>query len=96
MLQEILLRWERCKIIHETGIKVPDEIALVGFSNEPFTAYMTPSISTVNQHSNRIGQLAAEAFLKRMETPEKSHTVNKTILEPELIIRASSHRNRDL
>lgn len=80
------------QVLLENNIKVPEEIALIGFSDEPFTSLTQPSISTVNQHSNQIGKLAAEAFLERINHPKKK-TINRIILEPELIIRQSSNRN---
>ncbi len=76
----------------ENNIKVPEEIALVGFSEEPFTSLTQPSISTVNQHSDQIGKLAAEAFLEGMNNPNKK-SIKRIILEPELIVRQSSNRN---
>ncbi|MEO8254920.1 MAG: substrate-binding domain-containing protein [Flavobacterium sp.] len=80
------------QVLLENNIKVPEEIALIGFSDEPFTSLTQLSISTVNQHSDQIGKLAAEAFLERMNNPKKK-TINRIILEPELIIRQSSNRN---
>ncbi len=80
------------QVLLENNIKVPEEIALIGFSDEPFTSLTQPSISTVNQHSDQIGKLAAEAFLERINNPKKK-TINRIILEPELIIRQSSNKN---
>lgn len=79
-------------VLLENNIKVPEEIALIGFSDEPFTSLTQPSISTVNQHSAKIGKLAAEAFIDRMNNPRKK-SINRIILEPELIIRQSSNKN---
>jgi len=80
------------QVLQENNIKVPQEIALVGFSDEPFTSLITPSISTVNQNSEQIGKLAAETFLKRIEDPNWTPVLNKIILEPELIVRESSDK----
>lgn len=80
------------QVLLENNIKVPEEIALIGFSDEPFTSLTKPSISTVNQHSDQIGKLAAEAFLERMNNPKKK-TISRIILEPELIVRQSSNKN---
>lgn len=80
------------QVLLENNIKVPEEMALIGFSDEPFTSLTQPSISTVNQHSDQIGKLTAEAFLERINNPKKK-TINRIILEPELIIRQSSNRN---
>lgn len=80
------------QVLLENNIKVPEEIALIGFSDEPFASLTQPSISTVNQHSDQIGKLAAEAFLERMNNPKKNTPINRIILTPELIIRQSSNR----
>ena len=47
-------------VLKEKGIKIPDEVALIGFMNEPFTSYTEPSLSTVDQHSMRMGNAAAQ------------------------------------
>jgi LacI family transcriptional regulator len=80
------------QVLLEENIKVPEEIALIGFSNEPFTSLTMPSISTINQHSEQIGQLAAEAFLDRMKKSTKKKPNKKTIINAELIIRESSNK----
>ena len=54
--------------MQEHDIKVPAGIALVGFSNEPFTSLVHPSISTVSQHSGEIGKIATKTFLKRIKS----------------------------
>ncbi|GGD26660.1 LacI family DNA-binding transcriptional regulator [Hyunsoonleella pacifica] len=80
------------EVMKENNINVPEDIALVGFSNEPFSAIATPSISSVEQHSERIGELAAKTFLKRIKNPQEEVSLNKMILDAELIVRASSKR----
>ena len=80
------------QVMQENNIDVPNDIALVGFSNEPFTSLVTPSISSIEQHSEQIGQIAAETLLKRIETKNKNVGLNKLILKPELIIRDSSKK----
>jgi LacI family transcriptional regulator len=80
------------QVLLEENIKVPEEIALVGFSNEPFTSLTMPSISTINQHNEKIGQLAAEAFLERMNGSSTMKLPKKTIINAELIIRESSNK----
>ena len=78
------------QILNEKGIKVPEEIKLVGFGNEPFTSLVTPSITSVSQHSEQIGRLAAETFLGYVEIDDVDQSLNKIILDSELIIRNSS------
>ncbi|MCF7567081.1 LacI family transcriptional regulator [Sabulilitoribacter arenilitoris] len=78
------------QVLNENNIDVPNEIRLVGFGNEPFTSLISPTISSVNQHSNDIGRLTAETFLERVSNPEIKQTLNKIILDAELIVRDSS------
>ena len=80
------------QVIMEHDLKVPDDIALVGFGNEPFTSLVSPSISTVSQHSGEIGKIAAETFLKRTKQKNWKPKLTKNILKSELIIRDSSNR----
>lgn len=82
------------QILNEQHIKVPEEICLVGFGNEPFTSLVSPTITTVSQHSKQIGKIAAETFLKRINTKNWKPKLDKNILKSELIVRDSS--NRDL
>ncbi|MFV9552422.1 LacI family DNA-binding transcriptional regulator [Algibacter sp. PT7-4] len=74
------------------NIKVPEDIALVGFGNEPFTAVVTPSITTINQHSAEIGKQAALTFLGYTKKKTIKQTLNKIILNAELVIRESSKK----
>ncbi|QNK77162.1 LacI family DNA-binding transcriptional regulator [Winogradskyella undariae] len=78
------------QVLNEQNIKVPNEIRLIGFGNEPFTSLVTPSISSIEQHSKDIGRIAAETFLKRVTEPKTRQSLNKIILEAELIVRDSS------
>ncbi len=80
------------QVLQEENINVPNDIALVGFSNESFSSLVTPSISTIEQHSEKIGELAANAFLHRIATKNENVSLNKMILQAELIIRNSSKR----
>lgn len=82
------------QILNENNLKVPEDICLVGFGNEPFTSFVSPSITTVNQHSQKIGKLTAETLIKRINTEQWKPNLNKNILKSELIIRQSS--NKDL
>lgn len=82
------------QILNEKNIKVPDEIALIGFTNETFTSFSTPALSTVDQHSLRMGNAAAEIFLEEITDEDKKFIPQKIVLKPELIIRESSMRKK--
>jgi LacI family transcriptional regulator len=76
--------------LQKRGVEIPKSVAIVGFSDEPFTALVTPALSTVNQHTNLMGQAVADLFMNLFQHKAQPKLVNKIILEPELIIRASS------
>ena len=78
------------QVCHEKGVKVPQQMAIVGFSNEPFTSFTEPAITTVDQHSMRIGNAAAQIFLKEAAGAKEGLIPQKVVLTPDLIVRASS------
>ncbi len=80
------------QILNENNISIPDEIALVGFGNEPFTDMVSPKISSVNQHSYQIGRIAAETFLEYSDQKNVDQVLKKHILKADLIIRESSKK----
>jgi LacI family transcriptional regulator len=78
------------QVLKEKKIKIPQQVALVGFSNEPFTEFTEPALSTVDQHSLRMGNAAAQIFLEQISTDKKEFIPQKIVLKPELIVRGSS------
>lgn len=73
------------------GLSVPGDVAVAGFSNEPFTEYLTPNLTTIDQQSAEIGIRAARESLRLIEQDDDSRTQD-IVLEPRLIVRASSLR----
>ncbi|MGC3948684.1 MAG: LacI family DNA-binding transcriptional regulator [Chryseolinea sp.] len=82
------------QVLKENGFRVPEDVALVGFTNEPYTSYTTPSLSVVDQHSMRMGNAAAEIFLQELASKDKKFIPQKIVLNPELVIRESSVRKK--
>ena len=81
------------QVLKENNIKIPDQVAIVGFSNEPFTSYTDPPLSSVDQMSRNMGKITAEAFFDELKLEDKSNFIpQKTVLSPQLIIRGSSNK----
>lgn len=76
--------------LQEKGIEVPDEVAIVGFSNEPFSQVVTPSISTIKQPGFAIGKKAAELIIRQITSEAKKPHYETIVMPTELIVRASS------
>lgn len=84
--------------LNEKGIKVPEEVGIVGFANEPFTKYIQPSLSTLNQFGTELGMSAASVLLDDIGKDENdnTHKPQKILIKPQLLIRESSNRNNIL
>ncbi len=81
------------QVLKEHKIGIPEQVGLVGFANEAFTSYVEPGLSSVNQHSERMGEFAARIFLEQVQAPkDKPFMPRKTVLTPELVLRGSSMR----
>ncbi len=76
--------------LRDKGIRIPQDLGIVGFSNEPFSKVVSPSISTIAQPGFEMGQKAAELIIRKIENREK--TYQTIVLPTELIIRDSSNR----
>lgn len=76
--------------IKDQGLSIPEDISVVGFSNEPFTKFMELSITSVDQSPIEMGRIAAKVFLKEVDSKTLNKVSEKIVLQPELIIRDSS------
>ena len=74
----------------QNNLKVPDDVALVGFSDEPFSAVVTPNLSTVRQPGYEMGFLAAQKIIHRIQNSRSLIPFEEIILPTQLIIRNSS------
>jgi LacI family transcriptional regulator len=75
------------------GIRVPHDLGITGFANEPFTAYLDPSLTTVDQKGGEMGKMVAEMFLQCEHQAKANLNCERKILEPKLIVRNSSLLN---
>ncbi len=76
--------------LKKNGISVPSDVAVVGFSDEDFCSFVTPTITSINQHSRKMGQTAAKLLLEQLMNGDAKKISQKTLLSPELIPRESS------
>lgn len=81
---------EACK---ERGLRIPEDISIVGFSNTKRSQYMNPSLSTMNQNPEEVGRRAAELLFEQLKDP-KNHTIREEIVHAELIVRETSNRDK--
>lgn len=81
-------------IVKEMDLKVPEEIAIVGFGNSNFCTYLDPSLSSIDQRNEDVGRLAATILVNEINNENGSPSViSQQMLAPILKIRKSSNRN---
>jgi LacI family transcriptional regulator len=76
--------------LKSVGIRVPEDFGIVGFSNEPFSEVVTPSISTLKQPAYEMGQKAAQLILNEIENKQTPRSYQTITMPTELIVRESS------
>lgn len=74
----------------EKGLIIPDDIAVAGYSNEPFAELISPKLTTVEQFSEEIGRATARLLLDELLSDAEEFIPRKTVLKPKLIIREST------
>lgn len=84
--------------VKEKGLSIPDDIAIIGFNNEPMTTLFTPQLSTVDQPVFEMGRRAAQLFLDEVKAFEsdKFHEPETVVLNAELLVRGSSDRKKSI
>jgi LacI family transcriptional regulator len=75
------------RAIHESGLRIPTDLALVSFDDIPWAASLNPPLTAVAQPAYEIGGTAAGLLLHRIADPERP--VRHVVLETRLIVRAS-------
>jgi len=77
----------------EYGIQVPDDIAIVGFNNDPICRLTVPAITTINYSGTEIGRVAALQLIDAIAKGETSLSTATTVVPADMIVRASSLKN---
>ena len=72
----------------EAGLRVPEDVSVVGFDDIPGAAFANPALTTVRQPLLRMGQIAAQTVIERIE--ERGSYEPEIAIEPEFVVRESS------
>jgi LacI family transcriptional regulator len=84
----------RCMIeLKKAGIRIPDDIAFVGFNNDPVSTVVEPNLTTINYPGYTIGEVAARNLIDHLNGTTSVTTTDTIILRSELIIRESSKKS---
>ncbi|MDM5199000.1 substrate-binding domain-containing protein [Fictibacillus enclensis] len=84
-----MMSLEILESLKELNIKIPDDIALIGYDETDWSKHLNPPLTTIKQPAYESGVIAAKNLIKKINS--KSKRKPKTVvLEPELIVRESS------
>ncbi len=81
--------------LKKNGIKVPNDIAVVGFSNETISAIIEPSLTTINQSGFEIGKTATELLISQIASGSKNIVNERIVIKARLIERDSSQKRKE-
>lgn len=81
------------QVIKENGLRVPHDIAIVGFTNGQAAILTDPKLTTVEQRGREMGQTAANLLITRIKNQNVSQLPVTTVLKTELIVRESSRKS---
>ncbi|WP_350415334.1 ribose operon transcriptional repressor RbsR [Cronobacter malonaticus] len=74
--------------LYQAGLRIPQDIALVGYDDIELASYMTPPLTTIHQPKDELGELAIDVLIHRMAQPELQQ--QRLQLTPELMVRGSA------
>lgn len=78
------------KTLQKRGIKIPEDVAIVGFSDGRISGLTDPPLTSVDQHGYEMGTIATQMLIKRITSLEEDYPFETKILNTNLIIRGSS------
>ena len=76
--------------LHKKGLRVPEDVSIVGFTNGILSKHITPALTTVNQFGKLIGKTATQMLIERLENEGPEKPFETKVIKTELIIRNST------
>lgn len=81
---------EMMHIIRQAGLRIPEDIAVLGFNNEKVGRFIEPSLSTIDQPAHQMGSTAAELLISHIH--HQDLPAEERIVKSKLIVRKSTLR----
>ena len=78
------------RALREAGLRVPEDVSVVGFDDIQSAAFQNPALTTVRQPLREMGMIAAETLLRRITAPAHAPYPKEIVIEPSLVVRAST------
>ncbi|WP_250433196.1 LacI family DNA-binding transcriptional regulator [Hanstruepera flava] len=78
------------KVARKFGKHIPNDIQVIGFTDGVLSKHATPSLTTVSQHGQKIGEKAAELLIHKLEHEDEEEQFQTIVIETELVEREST------
>lgn len=78
------------KVARNLGMRIPEDIQFIGFTDGVLSKHATPSLTTVSQHGQEMGEKAAELLINTLEREDEEEQYTTVVIETELIERNST------
>lgn len=76
--------------VHRLGLKIPEDLKILGYSNDPRSEIISPSLSSVEQYPAEMGKKTAMAILDLIHKKERPQKPTETIIPVDVVIREST------
>ena len=78
--------------LKQKGLRIPDDLAIASFNNEPIAAFLSPSLTSINQPIQQMGMETVRLLLRQIESGDETADNVIVVMDTQLIIRESSLR----
>ena len=78
------------RALRQAGLRVPEDVSVVGFDDIQSAAFQNPGLTTVRQPLRKMGEIAAQTVLRRIASPKTTSGPKRIVVEPELVVREST------
>ena len=74
----------------ESGMRIPEDIAIVGFDDIPFASFPDVQLTTIRQPTSEMGRMAVEILLASDARTPGRHESRQVVLKPQLVVRRTA------
>jgi len=79
--------------LKKNGVKIPSDIAIAGFNNDPVSNLIDPPLTTINYKGHEMGEIAAQTMMNQLNQSQNINFSQSIVIGHELIVRESTIKN---
>jgi LacI family transcriptional regulator len=84
------------QVFKDSGLRIPEDIAVVGFNNDVVSKIVTPKLTTINYPGVEMGEIVARNLINHLQGIANINVTNTVVIKSELIVRESSKKMSDV